>query len=133
MEQIREAMDANDGCLRHPLSVPRMRGQLRLVIRCRRSLPASWSMAVILYSGRVDGRIACIDWEGSFVTIDGERGSGFHRHIWDPGKMDCENSKMPLPAFQPSTVEEFISQGFALLGVKNAEDSSNEGTQLSIH
>ena len=74
-------------------------------------------MSVILYSSRFDGRIDCIDWEGSFVTMEGKRASGFHRHIWDPAKMDCEKSKVALPLFQPTVVEQFILQGFGLLGV----------------
>jgi hypothetical protein len=123
MEQIRDAMNANDGCLRHQLVVPRMRGQLRLVIRCRNSSQTCWSMSVILYSSGFDGRIDCIDWEGLFVTIEGKQGSGFHRHIWDPKKMDCEKAKMALPLFQPVGIEQFILQGFALLGVKHEPDS----------
>ena len=74
-------------------------------------------MSVILYSNRVDGRIDCIDWEGMFDTMDGAKGSGFHRHIWDAVKKDCEKSKIALPLFKPSTVEEFILQGFTLLGI----------------
>lgn len=74
-------------------------------------------MSVILYSSRFDGRIDCIDWEGLFDTIDGQRASGFHRHVWDPRKMDCENSKIALPRFKPSGIEQFILQGLALLGI----------------
>lgn len=81
-------------------------------------------MSVILYSSRFDGRIDCIDWEGLFVTMDGKEASGFHRHIWDPGEMNCEKSKVALPLFRPISVEQFILQGFALLGVKHAPDSS---------
>jgi len=82
MEEIRGAMNQDDGCLKHPLLVPRMRGELRLVIRCRSSSQTSWSMSVILYSSRFNGRIDCIDWEGLFVAIDGTKAMGFHRHVW---------------------------------------------------
>jgi hypothetical protein len=124
MEQIRDTMSTNGGDLRHPLVVPRMRGELRLAIRCRSNSETCWSMSVILYSRRFDGRIDCIDWEGLFVTMDGKRDSGFHRHIWDPGKMECEKSKIALPLFRPTDVEQFIVQGFALLGITHEPDSS---------
>jgi len=124
MEQIRDIMNANDVSLRHPLIIPRMRGQLRLVIRCRSNSETCWSMSVILYSSRFDGRIDCIDWEGLFVTIDGKKGSGFHRHLWNPEKMDCEKGKEALPLFRPSTVEQFIRQGFVLLGITHEAGSS---------
>ena len=124
MEQIRDAMNGNSGCLRHTLTVTRMRGELRIVIRCRNNSETSWAMSVILYSSRFDGRIDCIDWEGLFVTIDGKEASGFHRHIWDPRKMDCEKSKVALPLFRPISVEQFILQGFALMGVTHEPDPS---------
>jgi hypothetical protein len=122
MEAIRAVMNANRGDLRRPLLVARARGQLRLVIRCRTSSHTSWAMSVILYSGRFDGRIDCIDWEGSFLTIDGKTASGFHRHVWDPKTMNCEKSKVALPLFQPANVEDFILQGFALIGVTHQPD-----------
>ena len=80
-------------------------------------------MSVILYSGRFDGRIDCIDWEGMFVTMDGKAASGFHRHIWDQGRMDCEKSKVALQSFRPTNVEQFILQGFALLDITHEPDS----------
>jgi hypothetical protein len=66
-----------------------------------------------------------------FVTIQGETGSGFHRHIWDTKTMSREDSKMARPKFQPTSVEEFILQGFALLGVTYRKGTSN-GIQMSI-
>ena len=117
MDQIREIMNKTDGDLRHPLIVPRMRGELRLVIRCRHNSETSWSMSVILFSRRFDGRIDCIDWENLFVTIDGKEGHGFHRHIWDAEKISCEKTKMALPLFRPTGVEQFILQGFKLMRI----------------
>jgi hypothetical protein len=124
MEQIREGMDRNGGALKHPLVAPRLRGQLRLAIRCRSNSPTAWSMSVILYSRRFDGRVACIDWEGSFVAIDGRKSSGFHRHVWDAMEMSCERPKLPLPDFRPATAEEFILGGFALLAITYKKSSS---------
>lgn len=124
MGQIKEIMDANNGLLKHAVVVPRVRGQLRLVIRCRNDSHQCWSMSVILYSVRFDGRIDCIDWEGLFVTKEGSKASGFHRHIWNPEQMDCEKSKVPLPKFQPTCVEQFILQGFELLRVTHEPDLS---------
>ena len=117
MEQIRDAMNTEDGTLRRPLQVARIRGQLRIVIRCTNNSPTCWSMSVILYSNRIDGRIDCIDWEGMFDAVDGTKGTGFHRHLWDPIRKDCEKSKVALPAFNPASVEEFIIQGFKLMGI----------------
>lgn len=74
-------------------------------------------MSVILYSDRMDGRIDCIDWEHMFEAMDGAKGSGFHRHIWDPTTRSCEKSKILLPQFNPQSVEEFILQGFTLMGI----------------
>jgi hypothetical protein len=79
-------------------------------------------MSLILYSSRFDGRIDCIDWEGLFVTMEGAKGSGFHRHIWDPEKMSCEDTKIALPLFKPAGVEEFVLDGFKLLGVTHNPD-----------
>ena len=124
MEQVRNAMDGNGGCLEHPLSALRIRGHLRLVVRCRNRSPMAWAMSVILNSRRFNGRIACIDWEGLFVASDGSKSSGFHRHIWDAGEMSCEKSKLPLPEFQPTTVEDFILRGFVLLVITYEEKSS---------
>jgi hypothetical protein len=124
MDQIREALDSNEGTLRHPLSVPHLRGQLRLVIRCRSSNPTAWSMSVILYSSKFDGRIACIDWEGLYVDINGRECAGYHRHIWDPAEMNCEKQKLSLPDFQPATIEEFILRGFELLAIEHQKSSS---------
>jgi hypothetical protein len=133
MQQIREAMAKGRGDLRHPLSVPKMRGQLRLSIRCRNDSPASWAMSVILYSHRFDGRIGCIDWEGLYVTMDGGKASGFHCHVSDPKAMHCEELKRALPQFKPTRVEEFILQGSKLLGIRHEEDSSDDRTQMSLN
>jgi len=131
MGQIREAMDAEDGSLRRVLRVPGMRGQLRIVIKCRSNSPMCWSMSVILYSNRFDGRIDCIDWEHLFVTMDGARGTGFHRHIWNHQEMSCEKNKIALPQFMPTSVEEFIRQGFDLFGViLQEEGSANDRSQM---
>jgi len=124
MGEIRDTMNQNDGYLKHPLLVPRTRGQLRLVIRCRSSSQTSWSMSVILYSSRFDGRLDCIDWEGLFETIDGKKAMGFHRHVWDAEKMNCEKSKVALPSFRPTSVEQFILGGFALMLVQHQADSA---------
>jgi hypothetical protein len=133
MGQIREAMAAENGSLRHALRLPGIRGQLRIVVKCRNNSPTCWSMSVILYSNRFDGRIDCIDWEGLFVTMDGGRGSGFHRHKWDHEEMSCEKSKIALPRFTPTSVEEFILQGFALFGITVQEEgSANDRAQMRL-
>ena len=69
-------------------------------------------MAVVLYSQRFDGRICCIDWEGSFVDTNGSQSSGFHFHVWDAAAMNCERLKLALPDFRPRTELEFIEMGF---------------------
>lgn len=102
-------------------------GQLRIQIRCKNNSPVCWSMSVILYSNAGEGRIDCIDWEPTFVTIDGVKASGFHRHIWDPKKKSCEHSKVALPQFNPQSVEEFIRMGFGLMGIEH--DPSRGGFQ----
>ena len=90
-------------------------------------------MSLVLYSKRFDGRISCIDWEGLFVSIDGGKASGFHSHVWDPKEMSCERLKEPLPHFDPARIEDFILQGFHLLGIKHEEVDSDDPTQLSFN
>ena len=81
-------------------------------------------MSVILFSRRFDGRIDCIDWENLFVNDDGKAGHGFHRHIWNPEMMSCEKTKMALPLFRPTGVEQFILQGFKLMRITYNSDST---------
>ena len=119
MDQIRNIMDANGGNLEHGLVVPRARGQVRLIVRCRNNLCTCWSMAIILNSKRFNGRIDCIDWESQFVATDGQTRTGFHRHAWDAKKGSCERSKVALRRFQPRNVEQFIVEGLTLLGVSH--------------
>ena len=132
MGQIRDAMAAENGSFKHALRLPGMRGQLRVVVKCRNSSPTCWSMSVILYSSRFDGRVDCIDWEHLFVTMDGQSGSGFHRHIWHSEVMSCEKYKLALPEFRPTSVEEFILQGLALFGVVLQEEESNDDAQMRL-
>jgi hypothetical protein len=132
MEQVRAAMDASNGDLEYSLVVPRVRGSLRLVVRYRHPSRTSWSMSVILNSDRFDGRIDCIDWEGSFVSIGGVWCSGFHRHVWDAKSMSCERTKKDLVGFVPASVEEFVIQGFALLGVVPRKESANDRSQMPL-
>ena len=119
-------MDSNGGELRAAvLRVPRMRGQLRLKILCRNRAPSCWSMAVVLYSSAVDGRIDCIDFENRFEDINGVVCSGFHRHQWDPTQGSCERQKLVLPEFNPPDVAAFIESGFALI-----EDRAEGGSGI---
>jgi hypothetical protein len=131
MGQIREKMDATGGDLKHALSVPGLRGELRIQVRCRSDAAASWSMSVILLGNRFNGRIDCIDWEGLFKTMDGGQGSGFHRHIWSAKDMSCNDNKVALPQFRPAEVRDFILQGFAIMGVRHREDANDDS--LPIH
>ena len=115
-------MDLAAGDFEAPLRAPRLKGVLRLVIRCRHASAVCWSISIILNSGRFDGRIDCIDWEHTFIDIDGARASGFHRRIWNAKARSCERFKIPLPALQPSSAEDFIVQGLTLMGVAIKED-----------
>ncbi len=117
LEEVKAEMDRNHGNLEWNLRIPRLRGSLRLVIRCRHSSPAAWSMSVILNSNRFDGRIACIDWEPLFASIDGMKCSGFHRHVWNEKAMSCDRDKVALDQFNPTSLEEFILQGLELFRV----------------
>jgi hypothetical protein len=112
---LKAEMNVNAGTFDGLLGVQRLSGRLRLIIRCRHAFPGSWSMSVVLNSGRFDGRIDCIDWEPLFVSIDGIRCNGFHRHVWNPKSMSCDRFKMPLAEFRPTSAEEFIVQGLKLL------------------
>jgi hypothetical protein len=126
LAEMRETMDRNSGELRQAkLTVPRIRGQLRLNIGCRQPQRESWRMSVVLYSPRFDGRIQCIDWEGWFVDIDGLRQVGFHEHLWDEAARSCDHQKRPLVGFDPATVLEFIEAGFAIMKVIPREEEAN--------
>lgn len=130
---LKTEMNGNGGNFEGLLNVQRLRGRLRLVIRCRHPLPSSWSMSLILNSSRFDGRIDCIDWEPLFVAVDGTRCSGFHRHEWSAKEMNCDYFKLPLPSFQPSSAEEFIVQGMDLLKViPRKEESPDVSLSLRI-
>lgn len=111
LEMIKTEMNAQAGTFEGQLTVPRLRGRLRLMIRCRHADMSSWSMSLVLNSSRFDGRIDCIDWEPLFVSISGERCVGFHRHVWNPKQMSCDRFKEPLVTFKPASVEEFIFVG----------------------
>jgi hypothetical protein len=132
LTEVKLAMDENDGLLRNAvLHVPRIRGQLRLNVRCRSQLPGAWQMSIVLYSPRFDGRLDCIDWEGQFVDVNGQIGSGFHRHIWDHAVMSCDLLKISLPQFNPATVQEFVGMGFAMMRVAPREEEAY-GNQMPI-
>jgi hypothetical protein len=79
-------------------------------------------MSIVVNGARFNGRIDCIDWEGSFVDTESVRNRGFHRHLWDPKIMSCESLKMALPRFLPSSAEAFIIEGLLLLKVKMREE-----------
>lgn len=133
LDQVKAEMDGSSGNLNRPLRVPRMRGYLRLVVRCRHSSPTSWAMSVILNSGRFDGRIDCIDWEALFVSADGRRCSGFHRHVWNAKAMNCDSFKVPLPTFKPETAEAFLIDGLKLLNVVLRKgEPHNVGDQMRL-
>jgi hypothetical protein len=132
IEEIISQMTLNLGDLEAPLRAGRIRGHVRIVIRCRHLSPTSWSMSIILNSSRFDGRIDGIDWEGLFVSTDGTRHSGFHRHDWDAKVMSCERRKIPLTEFKPSSMEQFVIQGLALLGVILRKEPNSHGSQMSI-
>lgn len=132
MSEIRRMMDEKRGEIRAAvLWVPRMRGQLRLKILCRSDVPSCWSMAVVLYSNAVDGRIDCIDFENRFEDVNGMVCSGFHRHQWDNVHGSCERQKIALPEFNPPDVGTFIKSGFRLLNITHKEEAPDD--QLSIN
>jgi hypothetical protein len=118
LTEVKLAMDANNGELRRAvLRVPRMRGQLRLDVRCKSPVPVAWQMSIALYSTRLDRRVDCIDWEGRFGDVNGQICSGFHRHVWDPQAMSCDLPKLSLPEFNPATIADFITMGFAMMRI----------------
>jgi hypothetical protein len=117
ISQIKAAMDAGGGATEARLKVKHCRGELRLAIRCRHSSHTSWSMSLILNSARFNGRLDCIDWEPLFISIEGKRCNGFHRHIWNAKAMSCDRFKLALTPFQPASAEEFILLGAQLLAV----------------
>jgi hypothetical protein len=47
--------------------------------------------------------------------------------------MSCERSKKELPGFDPASLEEFVVQGFALLGVVPRKESANDRSQMPLH
>jgi hypothetical protein len=122
LDEIKRTIDKDAGNLKSELLVPRMRGELRIQIRCPRASFTSWAMAVVLYSSRFTGRIDCIDWEPLFVCMNGLKCAGYHRHMWNAKVMSCEKFKAPLPLFRPSSTEEFIVQGLKLFTVSYRED-----------
>jgi hypothetical protein len=125
LSEIKARMDESGGSLEALLKVRGTRGALRLVIRCRHSSQTSWSMSLVLNSARFDGRIDCIDWEPLFVSIDGVKCSGFHRHIWNNEARSCDRFKLPLPEFQPAGAEDFIVLGARMLDVAVQKEESS--------
>lgn len=117
LAEIKAIMDANFGDFEADLHVARMRGRLRLILKCRHTSFASWSMSLILNDHRFNGRIDCIDWEPLFDSIDGRRCSGFHRHVWNSKQMSCDRFKVPMDGFNPASVEEFILAGLQFFNV----------------
>ena len=111
----------SDGCARRcaggATEGKGIRRGLRLVIRCRHPSQTSWSMSLILNTARFDGRIDCIDWEPLFVSTDGSKCSGFHRHLWNAKVMSCDRFKVPLPQLEATSAEDFIVLGMQILGV----------------
>src|SRR5262245_36848933 len=52
---------------------------LRLNVATRAEARECWAVSLKLHGLRIDG----IDYEGSYKTATGEKGSGWHRHKWN--------------------------------------------------
>lgn len=117
LEQIRDRMNADNGCLRNRFRLRACEGNSGLLSDVGTTRPAVGQCpSYCIAQGSTEESIASIG-RGMFETMEGTKGHGFHRHIWDPVKRNCEQSKMALPLFKPQSVEEFILQGFTLMGI----------------
>ena len=131
LADIRRLMDLHGGSLDQPIRVHRIGVKIRLVIRCRHESYTSWSMSIIVNAADFDGRVDGIDWEILFVSIDGLKCRGFHKHQWNPKAASCERYKLPLPNFTPATPTDFLVDGLKILNVTMKEGPSDD-LQMSI-
>ena len=72
--------------------------EIRLIFQRNGPRANQLSVAVLLH----DTRIAGIDWEGRFQDLNGERKTGWHRHLWDARVRNAEQRKIALEDFGSS-------------------------------
>lgn len=84
---------------------------------------SAWAMSITLHNERID----CVDHEKTFLSMDGTKESGWHRHIWDTNAKSCKTPKVPLPDLaEDMSIHEFLVRSFQLMGVLlNADDHGN--------
>jgi len=104
--------------------------QLRWVMTKRYHKCHNWSMAVLFNNRRIDG----IDHEKRVSDHRGHICSGWHRHMWDIGAVDCERKKECLDGFGPfEDFKEFVVAGCTLLHIQlDDEEEANETGYLSF-
>ena len=128
--ELKCELDMSQGDFRSALKIKRKCATLKLVLRCKRpDLPEACTMAVVLGTTA----ITYIDWHRvEFIGIDGMREMGWHQHVWSEEEGSCENHRQSLPEFNPTTVQEFIEQGFRLLNIIVKEAADGDNGQLSL-
>lgn len=130
MEALREALDKSGGDYRPVLKVKAKGCSVKLVLRCKRpDIFAGWTMVVVLDQTC----IGLIDWHvAEYQDTHGIRRIGWHKHVWSVAEHSCKNRREHLPNFNPVTIEEFIRDGFMVLGIEFAKGNLNVGRQMRI-
>jgi len=82
-----------------------MTAVLRLNMSCRNNYVRGWTISLKLHKERIDG----VDWEPYFVGNDGNRKSGWHRHVWNQKLQSAKSGKIPVQGLdEVNNREDFV-------------------------
>lgn len=126
LTQLKGLIDSADGNFRHPLVIG-PKEEVRLIVRCKHvNIPECWAMAMLQHNVRFDG----IDYHTTIY----KDGSGAQRLGWhrDLRESDVTVEKVPLPNFNPVTLEQFILDGLAMFNVILEPEGSGGDEQMRI-
>ena len=96
---------------------------LRLNIACPIfDLPESWTISLKLHNERIDG----VDFLRSYRDENGNRASGWHRHIWDPNAQNADRHSELRDVNNIKTINQFLIRTLSIMKTKyNAVDDGN--------
>lgn len=130
LADLKVALNSNRGRISRGIALKGIRAiQVRLIVVVPTFRRKTWSLSLLLNDIRADG----IDWHvTTYTDTEGAKRIGWHRHIWCPQRRTGEALRQHLPDFDPATTEDFILEGFSIMGVSLKGEVQNARGQMSF-